>query len=123
MWTIDPLGNIISLFYDDTSSANIDAKLSPLPVSDEHPPSYGASRQRHVTLLRENIVLESTHCLIEKPKRKIGILTSGGDSSGMNAAIRSITRYSLQRDCQPFAIFEGYNGYDFPLQFFYIIFH
>ena len=43
-------------------------------------------------------------------KAKLGILTSGGDSSGMNAAIRSITRYSLQKGLVPYAIFEGYQG-------------
>ena len=43
-------------------------------------------------------------------RKKIGVLTSGGDSSGMNAAVRAITRYALQRQCLPFAIFEGYQG-------------
>lgn len=42
--------------------------------------------------------------------KKIGILTSGGDSCGMNAAVRSITRVSLQKGCVPFAIYEGYQG-------------
>lgn len=42
--------------------------------------------------------------------KKIGILTSGGDSSGMNAALRSITRMALHRGCVPYAIFEGYQG-------------
>lgn len=46
----------------------------------------------------------------ETRRRRIGILTSGGDSSGMNAAVRAITRYSLQKGCQPYAIFEGYQG-------------
>ncbi|KAH6574794.1 hypothetical protein BASA50_002592 [Batrachochytrium salamandrivorans] len=43
-------------------------------------------------------------------KKRIGILTSGGDSSGMNAAVRAIVRVSLQRNCVPYAIFEGYQG-------------
>ena len=29
--------------------------------------------------------------------RKIGILTSGGDAPGMNAAVRAVTRYALRR--------------------------
>ena len=28
---------------------------------------------------------------------KIGVLTSGGDAPGMNAAIRGVTRYAIQR--------------------------
>ena len=42
--------------------------------------------------------------------RKIAFLTSGGDSSGMNASVRAITRYALANNCVPFAIFEGYQG-------------
>lgn len=45
-----------------------------------------------------------------KSKKRFGILTSGGDSCGMNAAVRALTRVSLQRDCLPFAIYEGYQG-------------
>jgi 6-phosphofructokinase 1 len=43
-------------------------------------------------------------------QKRVGILTSGGDSCGMNAAVRSITRVALQKGCIPFAIFEGYQG-------------
>lgn len=42
--------------------------------------------------------------------QKIGILTSGGDAQGMNAAIRSIVRTALARGVRPFAIYEGYQG-------------
>ncbi|KAL2918906.1 6-phosphofructokinase, alpha subunit [Polyrhizophydium stewartii] len=45
-----------------------------------------------------------------KTQKRIGILTSGGDSSGMNASVRAITRVALQRGCIPFAIYEGYQG-------------
>lgn len=41
--------------------------------------------------------------------KSIGILTSGGDSPGMNAAIRAITRSAL---CQGFNVFGIYRGYD-----------
>ena len=42
--------------------------------------------------------------------RRLGILTSGGDSCGMNPTIRAITRVALQKGCIPFAIYEGYQG-------------
>lgn len=41
---------------------------------------------------------------------KIAFLTSGGDSPGMNAAIRAIVRMSIYKNAVPFAIFEGYKG-------------
>jgi len=44
-----------------------------------------------------------------KPK-KIGVLTSGGDSPGMNAAIRAVVRTSHYYDVECVGIREGYNG-------------
>ena len=41
---------------------------------------------------------------------KIGILTSGGDSPGMNAAIRAAARMAIYRKCKPYLIYEGYSG-------------
>lgn len=41
---------------------------------------------------------------------KIAFLTSGGDSPGMNAAIRAIVRMSIAQDCTPFAVLGGYQG-------------
>lgn len=40
----------------------------------------------------------------------IGILTSGGDAPGMNAAIRSVTRAAIYNGLQVKGIFRGYKG-------------
>ncbi len=42
--------------------------------------------------------------------KKIGILTSGGDSPGMNAAIRSVVRSAIFNGLEPFGIKYGYQG-------------
>lgn len=42
--------------------------------------------------------------------KKIGVLTSGGDSPGMNAAIRAITRTALFHGVEVYGIYEGYRG-------------
>ena len=42
--------------------------------------------------------------------RKIGILTSGGDAPGMNAAIRAVTRAALSNGVEVMGIFRGYSG-------------
>ena len=42
--------------------------------------------------------------------RKIGILTSGGDAPGMNAAIRSVTRVALNNGIEVYGIYDGYKG-------------
>jgi len=41
---------------------------------------------------------------------KIGILTSGGDAPGMNAALRSAVRFALELGIGIYAINEGYQG-------------
>ncbi|PPI88707.1 6-phosphofructokinase [Candidatus Pantoea edessiphila] len=42
--------------------------------------------------------------------KKIGILTSGGDAPGMNAAIRSIVRSALSEGLEVCGIYDGYLG-------------
>ncbi len=41
---------------------------------------------------------------------RLGVLTSGGDAPGMNAAIRSIVRTAIELRAQVFGIQEGYQG-------------
>jgi 6-phosphofructokinase 1 len=41
---------------------------------------------------------------------KVAVLTSGGDSPAMNAAIRAITRVGIHRNCEVFGIFGGFQG-------------
>lgn len=45
-----------------------------------------------------------------KKIKKIGVLTSGGDAPGMNAAIRAVVRSALFHDIQVTGIRKGYNG-------------
>ena len=47
-----------------------------------------------------------------KPEQdiRIGILTSGGDAQGMNAAVRSAVRSAIVLGAKPFAIREGWLG-------------
>ena len=42
--------------------------------------------------------------------KKIGVLTSGGDSPGMNAAIRAVTRVALKNGIEVFGIRDGFKG-------------
>ena len=41
---------------------------------------------------------------------KIAVLTSGGDSPAMNAALRAITRVGIHRNCEVFGVFGGLQG-------------
>ena len=40
----------------------------------------------------------------------IGVLTSGGDAPGMNAAIRSVTRTAIYHGIRVKGIYRGYKG-------------
>ncbi len=47
---------------------------------------------------------------MEKEIKTIGVLTSGGDAPGMNAAIRAVVRTALARGLKVKGIQKGYNG-------------
>lgn len=42
--------------------------------------------------------------------KKIGVLTSGGDAPGMNAAIRAVVRKAIFQGVEVFGIYNGYQG-------------
>lgn len=42
--------------------------------------------------------------------KKIGVLTSGGDAPGMNAAIRGVVRTALAAGKEVYGIYDGYKG-------------
>ncbi|OJJ06592.1 hypothetical protein ASPVEDRAFT_45950 [Aspergillus versicolor CBS 583.65] len=43
-------------------------------------------------------------------RRRIGVLTSGGDAPGMNGAVRAVVRMAIHSDCEAYAVYEGYEG-------------
>jgi 6-phosphofructokinase 1 len=43
-------------------------------------------------------------------KKRIALLTSGGDAQGMNAAVRAVVRAALDQGGEVHAIYEGYQG-------------
>jgi 6-phosphofructokinase 1 len=45
-----------------------------------------------------------------KKVKSLGVLTSGGDAPGMNAAVRAVVRTGLDRGLEIYAIREGYQG-------------
>ncbi|PNS20785.1 ATP-dependent 6-phosphofructokinase [Sphaceloma murrayae] len=44
------------------------------------------------------------------PKKKIAVMTSGGDSPGMSGAVRAVVRQTIASGCLSYAIYEGYEG-------------
>ena len=48
--------------------------------------------------------------MAKKEIKTIGVLTSGGDAPGMNAAIRAVVRTALQKGLAVKGIMRGYAG-------------
>ena len=48
--------------------------------------------------------------MAENKIKTIGVLTSGGDAPGMNAAIRAVVRRGLSNGLNVKGILKGYNG-------------
>lgn len=46
----------------------------------------------------------------QKEIKRIGVLTSGGDAPGMNAAIRAVTRSAYYYDLHVYGIYRGFQG-------------
>ncbi|MCL9783530.1 6-phosphofructokinase [Vibrio sp. S4M6] len=42
--------------------------------------------------------------------KKIGVLTSGGDAPGMNAAVRGVVRTALSKGLEVYGVYDGYLG-------------
>src|SRR5262245_38342813 len=40
----------------------------------------------------------------------VGVLTSGGDAAGMNAAVRAVVRTAVRRGVEVYAVHEGFHG-------------
>ncbi len=43
-------------------------------------------------------------------KKKIAVLTSGGDAPGMNAAVRAVVRSAISKGMDIYGVYRGYNG-------------
>lgn len=56
------------------------------------------------------LILQFNTYKMSKVIKKIGVLTSGGDSPGMNAAIRSVVRTCAYHNIECIGIYRGYQG-------------
>ncbi|KAK5169639.1 6-phosphofructokinase, alpha subunit [Saxophila tyrrhenica] len=43
-------------------------------------------------------------------KKRIAVMTSGGDSPGMSGTVRAVVRQTIASGCMAFAVYEGYDG-------------
>ncbi|KAK2781429.1 6-phosphofructokinase, alpha subunit [Onygenales sp. PD_12] len=53
---------------------------------------------------------QSTVPVPSSKRRRIAVLTSGGDAPGMNGVVRAVIRMSIHCGCEAYAVHEGYEG-------------
>lgn len=101
----DPLGNLIAFstqkpllpLVEKSLILNTDLKL-PFTKSD-----VSNLNQTRLNICQVNVVNP-------QKRRRIAVMTSGGDAPGMNAAVRAVVRTAIYHGCEAYAIFEGYEG-------------
>lgn len=91
----DPLGTLIGFTTRRTPFSIPDART----VSDQEVELYDVKK-----------IEQALTSNGDKPKKRIAIMTSGGDAPGMNACVRAVVRAAISRGCDAFAIYEGYEG-------------
>ena len=89
---VDPLGNVI-LVTDEHEGKELDPSVFLDPKNLSAADSI-------------RLQLEATN----SKTKKIAVMTSGGDSQGMNAAVRAVVRSGIYYGCDVFAVYEGYEG-------------
>ncbi|KAL9074093.1 MAG: hypothetical protein Q9161_002503 [Pseudevernia consocians] len=47
---------------------------------------------------------------VPAPKKRIAVMTSGGDSPGMNGSVRAVVRMAIDQGCEAYCVYEGYQG-------------
>lgn len=100
----DPLNNTIkfSSFSNAVDQKPVDKEIFLDATAEEFTVS-----PTNVTSMENS---PSTASSSSSSKRKIAVMTSGGDSPGMNAAVRAVVRTGIYYGCDVYAIYEGYEG-------------
>lgn len=93
--TVDPLGVKLQ-FVDIPTPFNE-------PITEEF-------FQKHSNDSQVPLLPAPSQATSAEKKKKIAVMTSGGDSQGMNAAVRAVVRAGIFHGCDVFAIYEGYSG-------------
>ncbi len=85
--------------------------IAPLKINDSLLEEYASKESTTLEELigtRVSFTCPSQNSL--GPTRAMAILTSGGDSPGMNSALRAVVRVGIYYNMKPYAVYEGYQG-------------
>ncbi|RCK64925.1 ATP-dependent 6-phosphofructokinase subunit alpha [Candida viswanathii] len=103
--TEDPIGNIIS--FSNTKNELCKNTFTSAEEYVDLACEKILSTRKKVELEKEELLSEEAP---KKAKKKIGVMTSGGDAPGMNPAVRAVVRAGIYYGCDVYAVYEGYEG-------------
>ncbi|CCG24344.1 Pfk1 phosphofructokinase alpha subinit [Candida orthopsilosis Co 90-125] len=106
----DPLGNYLQ--FSNTKNV-LDSKQYHSPQEYIRETEATILKNRHKKQLKSEIdlVIDQEEAFIEGgKKKKIAVMTSGGDAPGMNPAVRAVVRAGIYYGCDVYAVYEGYEG-------------
>ncbi|EPY54242.1 6-phosphofructokinase [Schizosaccharomyces cryophilus OY26] len=101
----DPLGNLVGFSDRYNPFAHANMKKSVESGVQSNMTSGTSTPLDSVKKATENVTTKAPGV-----KKKVAVMTSGGDAPGMNAAVRAVARYAIHRGCDAFAVYEGYEG-------------
>lgn len=97
----DPLGNLLCITDRPFASSDKQFKL---------PEEFWLFQTEELMKALPDVSAKSEVSADGVPKKKIAVMTSGGDSPGMSPAVRAVIRSGIYFGCDMFAVYEGYTG-------------
>lgn len=104
VFALDPLGNVIGF----TTRENPFSVVDKLFVSKRNKEAVTSGLTSGISSVSSFKASASIGDALAR--RRIAVMTSGGDAPGMNAAVRAVVRSAIYRGCEAYAIMEGYEG-------------
>jgi 6-phosphofructokinase 1 len=105
-YAVDPLGNVVGFttkpnpFSSKESPEVSTSSLGQFVSSEDAASAVDSAISRSPSVSGSDIY----------KKKRIAIMTSGGDAPGMNGAVRAVVRAAIHRGCDAYAVYEGYEG-------------
>ena len=106
----DPFGN--HLQFSNTKNV-LDLKQYHSPEEYIKETEAAILKRTHKKQLKSEIdlVIDQEEPFVDDgKKKKIAVMTSGGDAPGMNPAVRAVVRAGIFYGCDVYAVYEGYSG-------------
>ncbi|KAI5968969.1 PFK1 [Candida margitis] len=107
---IDPLGNMLQ--FSNTKNV-LESKQYHSPqeyIKETETEILKNTRKKQIKSEIDLVINQEDAFIDGGKKKKIAVMTSGGDAPGMNPAVRAVVRAGIYHGCDVYAVYEGYEG-------------